>query len=63
MKKLSKFLLLFVAVGLVFTSCDLDDLIPDKYKPEPPKTAEDYPVQNFMWQAMNDYYFWAARCT
>ena len=58
MKKFPKFLLVFIAFGLFFTSCDLDDLIPDKYKPEPPKTAEDYPVQNFMWQAMNAYYFW-----
>ncbi|MGB7395523.1 MAG: S41 family peptidase [Pricia sp.] len=71
MKKNPKyFLLLFLALGMFFTNCSNDDNIvpepeeeqvdPDEEEEEPEEvaTAEDYPVQNFMWQAMNLYYFW-----
>lgn len=65
MKKYPKFLLLFVAMGLLFTSCSNDDnILPDYEQEEPeteePKTVAEYPVQNFMWQTMNAYYFWQA---
>src|SRR5680860_1353201 len=67
MKKYMKFLLVFVAMGLFLTNCSNDDnILPDvepeqeKPKPEETKTAADYPVQNFMWQAMNLFYFWQA---
>ncbi len=67
MKKYPKFLLLFVVMGLFLTNCSNDDnILPDvepeqeKPKPEETKTAADYPVQNFMWQAMNLFYFWQA---
>ncbi len=62
MKKYPKFLLSFVAMGLFFISCDSDDNILPEVDPkaEDPKTVADYPVQDFMWQAMNEYYFWQA---
>lgn len=67
MKKYPKFLLLFVAMGLFLTNCSNDDtIVPDvdpnqeKPKPEEAKTTADYPVQDFMWQAMNLFYFWQA---
>lgn len=59
-KNLLPFLLalLFLSVG-----CSSDDnIIPDIEQPiEEPQveaTAEDYPAQHFMWQAMNLFYFW-----
>lgn len=65
MRKYPKFILLFVAMGLFMTSCSNDDNIVPEVEPETeepetaePKTAADYPVQNFMWQAMNFFYFW-----
>ncbi len=60
MKKYPKFLLLFITMGLFLTNCSNDDTILPDVEPEQeePKIAEDYPVQNFMWQAMNAYYFW-----
>ena len=64
MKKYPKFILLFVAMGLFLTNCSNDDdITPDvetevEETPSVPLTAADYPVQNFMWQAMNAYYFW-----
>lgn len=66
MKKYSKFLLLFIAMGLFLTNCSNDDIVPnvepetENPETEEPKTAEDYPVQNFMWQTMNFFYFWQA---
>ncbi|SDE66101.1 Peptidase family S41 [Pricia antarctica] len=60
-----KSLLVCIAMGLFLTSCSNDDNIlpdvePEQEKPQPAetKTAADYPVQNFMWQAMNLFYFW-----
>jgi C-terminal processing protease CtpA/Prc len=69
MKKHPKFyLLLFLAMGLFFTNCSNDDNIVPEVEPEtenpeteePAETAADYPVQNFMWRAMNAFYFWQA---
>ena len=59
---MKKYLLLFLALGLLLTNCNSDDnIIPD---PEPEQEeaekASDYPIQHFMWQVMNDYYFWQA---
>ncbi len=52
---------------MVFFSCDTDNSIDteeeiEEVDPivEDPKTIEDYPVQNFMWTAMNYFYFWQA---
>jgi len=53
MKKYPKFILLFLAMGLFLTNCSNDDNIVPEIEPE-----TDYPVQNFMWQAMNLFYFW-----
>lgn len=63
---MKKYLLLFLAMGLILTNCTHDDnIVPEvnteqeKPKPtEPTATVQDYPVQNFMWQTMNAYYFW-----
>lgn len=67
MKKYMKSLLVCIAMGLFLTNCSNDDNIlpdvePEQEKPQPTeaKTAADYPVQNFMWQAMNLFYFWQA---
>ena len=61
---MKKYLLLMVAFSLVFTACKKND---DDVTPEPPeeqqeevKLVADYPVQDFMWQAMNAFYFWQA---
>ncbi|WP_373519141.1 S41 family peptidase [Pricia sp.] len=60
MNKYPKFLLLFIAIGLFLTNCSNDDDIVPVVEPEQeePKTAEDYPVQDFMWQTLNFWYFW-----
>ena len=60
MKKYPKFILLFVAMGLFLTNCTNDDNIVPEVEPETeePETAADYPVQDFMWQTMNFWYFW-----
>ncbi|MFC4097073.1 S41 family peptidase [Euzebyella saccharophila] len=58
------FPLCFLGLSLLFNSCSNDDnIIPDNVLEEPVEqpagaTAEDYPAQNFMWQAMNIFYFW-----
>ncbi|TXN35377.1 carboxyl-terminal protease [Flagellimonas hymeniacidonis] len=46
---MKKYLLLFVALGLSLTACNNDD---DANVPT------DIVVQNFMWRAMNLWYFW-----
>ncbi len=62
MKKYLQFLLLFIAMGLFLTNCSTDDNILPDVEPvqEDLKTAADYPVQDFMWRAMNFWYFWQA---
>jgi len=51
---------MFLAMGLFFTNCSSDDdIFPDlEIEQEGPETAADYPVQDFMWQVMNSFYFW-----
>ncbi len=67
MKKYPKFyLMMFLAMGMFLTNCSHDDNIVPEIDPEgenqnteePAQTAADYPVQDFMWQAMNFWYFW-----
>ncbi len=56
---MKKYFVLFLAIGLIFTNCKKndDDVIA---APNVVKSVADYPVQNFMWQTMNLYYFWQA---
>ncbi|AYN67817.1 carboxyl-terminal protease [Euzebyella marina] len=60
MKKL--FLPIYLGLSLFFINCSSDDnIIPDGEQEEEEQidaTAEDYPAQHFMWQAMNIFYFW-----
>ena len=62
---MKKYLLLFLAFGFVLSSCSKNDDVttPDDSQNPPDETpvvksVADYPVQDFMWQAMNAYYFW-----
>jgi len=48
---MKKLLLFFVVLGFLVISCDKND---DGLNP----TSGDVTVQNFMWQAMNEWYFW-----
>ena len=63
---MKKYLLLFLAIGLVFTNCKKNDDVPidstedPKDDPVVVKSLADYPVQDFMWLAMNAFYFWQA---
>ena len=55
---MKKYLLLFLSIGLIFTSCKKsdDDLTPpDGIDPDPIANVD---VQDFMWKAMNFWYFW-----
>ena len=57
---MKKYLLLFLAIGLILTSCKKsdDDLTPpDGIDPDPIANVD---VQDFMWKAMNFWYFWQA---
>ncbi len=55
---MKKFPFLFLAIGLLLLGCsdNNDDELNVDDNPQP--TAEDVVVQNFMWQAMNLWYFW-----
>lgn len=59
---MKKYLLLFLATGLLFVGCKNDDnIFPDVQEEvveEELKTANDYPTQDFMYQVMNSFYFW-----
>lgn len=63
---MKKYLLLFLAMGFVLVNCNKsdDNVIDDVVSEEPTDDTEvvklraDYPVQDFMWQAMNLYYFY-----
>ncbi len=57
---MKKYLLLFLAMGLIFTACkknDDDFTSPDTANPDPNANVK---VQDFMWSAMNLWYFWQA---
>jgi len=63
---MKKYFLLLFAFALVTASCKKNDdsIVPqdtsEEQNEESPvvKTRDDYPVQDFMWSAMNLYYFW-----
>ncbi|MGF1560398.1 MAG: S41 family peptidase [Flavobacteriaceae bacterium] len=67
---MKKYFLLFLILGIVLVNCKKNDDSPDAnpiVSEEPdeettvePKLVADYPVQNFMWTAMNAYYFYQA---
>lgn len=52
-----KFLSLALAATLVLASCSKDDDGPKTSGPDPDPSA-DVTAQNFMWKAMNIWYFW-----
>ncbi|MGX1929204.1 S41 family peptidase [Flagellimonas sp. 2504JD4-2] len=53
--------LLFPLIALLFVACSSDDNGIENPNPDPPTTTlEDVLVQNFMWGAMNLWYFWQA---
>ncbi|SDQ67707.1 S41 family peptidase [Flagellimonas zhangzhouensis] len=54
---MNKYFLLFLGLSLSFLSCSDDDGIRNGDTPDPDPTA-DVTAQNFMWQAMNLWYFW-----
>ena len=54
---MKKYFLMFVGLPLLFLSCNNDDGITNGDTPDPNPDA-DVTVQNFMWQAMNLWYFW-----
>ena len=59
-----KFFLSVLCLGLMVTSCNKNDdspVIEEEVVEEPvveTKLLADYPTQDFMWQAMNAFYFW-----
>ncbi|RIV42094.1 S41 family peptidase [Flagellimonas pelagia] len=56
---MKKFFLLFLGLSIVLSSCSKDDNnIKNGETPNPDST--DVTVQNFMWQALNLWYFWQA---
>tara|TARA_R110002167_G_scaffold143481_20_gene332846 strand:+ start:4601 stop:6091 length:1491 start_codon:yes stop_codon:yes gene_type:complete len=56
---MKKYLLLFLSLGLLLSNCKKDD---DSIQPStnPNPNGEDFIVQDFMWTAMNFWYFWQA---
>ncbi|MDC6384859.1 carboxyl-terminal protease [Flagellimonas taeanensis] len=54
---MKKYILLLLGVTLAFTACSDDDGIKNGPTPNPDPDA-DVTAQNFMWQAMNLWYFW-----
>ncbi|MEO9511416.1 MAG: S41 family peptidase [Flavobacteriaceae bacterium] len=48
-----------ILVFTLFLGCDKNDDTPiDEIIVEDPASVDDFPVQDFMWLAMNAYYFW-----
>lgn len=54
---MKKYIVLLLGVALVFSACSDDDGIKNNPTPNPDPSA-DVSAQNFMWQAMNLWYFW-----
>ncbi|WP_318344339.1 S41 family peptidase [Flagellimonas baculiformis] len=54
---MKKYILLLLGVTMAFTACSDDDGIKNGPTPNPDPDA-DVAAQNFMWQAMNLWYFW-----
>ncbi len=61
MKKINPFLILFLAVSLVFVSCKKDD--DETIDPIVDQTELDNPINNFVWKAMNSWYNWQPNVT
>ena len=57
---MKKNLVLLLLGLLVFTGCSKDDDTPPVVEETPDLTREDFPVQDFMYQAMNVYYLYKA---
>ena len=60
MKKINPFLVLFLALGITFISCNKDDDPPKRILD---KTKIDNPINHFVWQAMNSWYNWQPNVT
>ncbi len=59
-KFMKKYILLFLSLGILYSACKKsdDDLTPpDGIDPDPIANVD---VQDFMWKAMNFWYFWQA---
>ncbi len=72
MKKvvMKTYFLLFLGLAIVFNSCkknDDDSVIEEETQEQEPveeaKLRIDYPAQDFMWGAMNAFYFWQSDVT
>lgn len=58
---MKKYAMLFVGLSLLFASCSDNDDSGVQINPGGPSpTASNVVVQNFMWQALNVWYFWQA---
>ncbi|MFS4418321.1 S41 family peptidase [Maribacter sp. 2307ULW6-5] len=63
---MKKIFLSLLLLGACFTSCNKEDDEPvveetqEEENQEEPQEEVDITVQNFMWQTMNNYYFWQA---
>src|SRR6056297_2858997 len=61
---MKKYVFAFLGIALVFNSCNKNDDGPvvdntlEEEQVQPTNTVADFPSQNFMWQAMNAFYFW-----
>ena len=55
---MKKYFSLLAALALIFSACNNDDDLTNGDTPDP--TNNQVTVQNFMWQAMNFWYFWQA---
>ena len=55
---MKKYFLMFVGLPLLFLSCNNDDNGINNVDTPDPDPDADVTVQNFMWQAMNLWYFW-----
>jgi len=59
---MKKYFLLLFAFAFIITSCSSDDTVVNPEgtdgPEESPNLIADFPVQDFMWQAMNLWYFW-----
>ncbi|MBA4744271.1 MAG: carboxyl-terminal protease [Muricauda sp.] len=56
---MKKYFFLFLGLSVLFMSCSDDDGIKNGPSPDPDPTA-DVAAQDFMWKAMNLWYFWQA---
>ena len=61
MKKINPFLIIFLALSLVFVSCKKDD--DETIDPIVDQTKLDNPINNFVWKAMNSWYNWQPNVT